>query len=137
MSELMPMNEPLWLLLLGLWLSLRLRRKPALFVSLPYGRGPALLTQTQLTSLQALEQAVGRGYLIFACLRLIDLVRIAPGLDLKASRQARERILNKRFDFVLCERNNREPIAVIELTEGAQRIASGNDWTAQVCAKLA
>ena len=54
MSELMPMNEPLWLLqllLLGLWLSLRLRRKPALFVSLPYGRGPALLTQTQLTSL--------------------------------------------------------------------------------------
>jgi hypothetical protein len=63
-------------------------------------------------------------------------VRIAPGLDLKASRQARERILNKRFDFVLCERNNREPIAVIELTEGAQRIASGNDWTAQVCAKV-
>ncbi len=139
MIELTTLGERLWLLqilLLSLWLLLRLRRQPSQPGNLPYGRGPALLTPTQLTFLQTLEQAVGRGYLIFVRLRLIDLVSISTGLDAQASRQARERILNKRFDFVLCERSSREAVAVIELEEGGSGAARRNDWTAQLCAKV-
>lgn len=139
MIELTTLGERLWLLqilLLMLWLLLRLRRQSLQPGNLPYGRGPALLTPTQLTFLQTLEQAAGRGYLIFVRMRLIDLVSINAGLDAQASRQARERILNKRFDFVLCERSSREAVAVIELEDGGSGAARRNDWTAQLCAKI-
>lgn len=139
MIELTTLSDRLWLLLvllLSLWLLLRLRRQPPAAGSLPYGRGSALLTSAQLTFLQTLEQAVGRGYFILARLRLIDLVSISAGLDAQASRQARERILNKRFDFVLCERDSREAVAVIELEDGVSGAARSSDWVAQLCAKI-
>lgn len=131
--------ERWWLLLpllLCLWVLLRLRRQPLVAGRLPYGRGPALLTPAQLTFLHTLEQAVGHGYLILPRLRLIDLVSINGGLDAQASRQARERVLNKRFDFVLCERNSREAVAAIELEDSIAAVARNIDWLAQLCSKL-
>lgn len=59
--------------------------------------------------------------LIFAKVRLADLLRPRPGLPWPANRRAFNRILGKHVDFVLCDPDRVRVLIVIELDDRSHR----------------
>jgi very-short-patch-repair endonuclease len=84
--------------------------------TLPYRRKDYLLTQAERSLFGVLSEAVGGRYLIFAKVRLLDLVWI-PKVE---SRQAHlNRVQSKHVDFVLCDHANVRPLLCIELDDSS------------------
>ncbi|MDY7109277.1 MAG: DUF2726 domain-containing protein [Planctomycetota bacterium] len=85
--------------------------------ALPYRRKDYLLTKAERSFLGVLRQAVGDEYLIFAKIRLADLVWIPKGTD---SRQRHlNRVTPRHIDFVLCDHNAIRPFLAIELDDSS------------------
>ncbi|MGO9234744.1 MAG: DUF2726 domain-containing protein [Methylocella sp.] len=83
-----------------------------------YCRG-RFLTENEKSFLQALELALGGHYRVFAQVRLAELVDVEAGVDAARRQIALKKIFGKSVDFVLCNRQTFDPIAVIEV----------DDWT--------
>jgi hypothetical protein len=84
-------------------------------VELPYRRKDYLLSQAERAFFVALQQAVGREYVLFAKVRLLDLVWLPKGTE---SRQGHmNRVQSKHVDFVVCSRDVLRPLVAIELDD--------------------
>jgi hypothetical protein len=67
--------------------------------------------------LQALELALGGHYRVFAQVRLAELVDVEAGVDAARRQIALNKVFGKSVDFVLCNRQTFDPIAVIEVDD--------------------
>ena len=90
-------------------------------VGLPYKRKDYLLTKAERSFFGVLQKAVGDRYLIFAKVRLADLMYIPRGVEQWQSYF--NRIKSKHIDFVLCDRDAVRPLLAIELDDSSHREA--------------
>ncbi len=89
---------------------------------LPYARKDYLLSRAERSFFGVLQQVVGSELLIFAKVRLGDLLYIKKGADNRQS--FFNRIQSKHVDFVLCEPGAVRPVLVIELDDSSHDKAS-------------
>ena len=89
--------------------------KPAVAANLPYRKKDYLLTAAERSFYEVLCSVLDGQLLVFAKVRLADLVYMPKGT---ANRQAHfNRIQSKHVDFVLCTRDKLSPVLVIELDD--------------------
>lgn len=79
-----------------------------------YTRKVSLFSPAERCFLDVLCQAVGERYAIFGKVRVADVVNVRAGSDLGARIRAQNRLNAKRFDFVLCARDDLSIACVIE-----------------------
>ena len=102
---------------------------------LPYKRKDFLLTKAERSFFGVLQTAAGTQYLIFAMVRLADLIYIARGTK---SRQSHfNRIQSKHIDFVLCDPQSVRPLLAIELDDSSHDRPDRQDRDSFVDAALA
>jgi hypothetical protein len=82
-----------------------------------YEAVPALLSPAERSFFGVLQQAVPSDYLIFAKVRLADIVRPVQSPSRSGWQSAFNRITGKHVDFVLCDLLHLEVLAVIELDD--------------------
>lgn len=85
--------------------------------SLPYKRKDWLFSKAERSFFGVLQQAVGIEFLIFAKIRVGDLLWLPKGTDGYVSRW--NRIQSKHVDFVICDPNNVRPLVAIELDDSS------------------
>ena len=96
----------------------------------PYRRKDYLLSKAERSFFGVLQDAVGDQYLIFAMVRLADLIYIPRGTE---SRQSHlNRIISKHIDFVLCDPKTVRPLLAIELDDSSHNRADRKDRDAFV-----
>jgi hypothetical protein len=79
----------------------------------PYRRRGSLFSRDERRFYDALRQAVGGRFLIFAQMRLIDLLELPKGV--RGSPFWFAKVRYKHVDFVLCDPDTAEPVLAIEL----------------------
>ena len=85
--------------------------------ALPYQRRDWLLSAAERSFFGVLKQAVDPEFLLFAKIRLADLLFIPRGTE---GRQAAfNRIQSKHIDFVICDRDTIRPLIAIELDDSS------------------
>jgi len=84
---------------------------------LPYRRKDYLLSKAERAFFETLQKAVGNRCLIFAKVRLADLLFIRRGTERRQSYF--NRIRSKHIDFVLCDRDAVRPLLAIELDDSS------------------
>jgi hypothetical protein len=82
----------------------------------PYERR-RLLSPAELLFFHVLLQAVGDEYLVFAKVRVADLLRVRSGTSEPQAHL--NRIIAKHVDFVLCDRASVDPVLTIELDDSS------------------
>ena len=93
--------------------------------TLPYRRKNYLLSKAERSFFGVLQTAVGQQYLIFAMVRLADLIYIPRGTE---SRQKHfNRIKSKHIDFVLCDPQSVRPMLAIELDDSSHNRSDRQD----------
>ena len=87
-------------------------------VSLSYRRRDDFLSAAERSFFGVLQQAVGARGVVFAKVRVADLLYVPRG---EGSLAAQNRINAKHVDFVLCEPGTLQPLAAIELDDASHR----------------
>jgi len=88
---------------------------------LPYKRKDYLLTKAERSFYGVLQHAVAGQYLIFAKIRVADLLWMPKGTE---SRQSHfNKIQAKHIDFVLCDNDTVRPLLAIELDDSSHDTA--------------
>jgi hypothetical protein len=103
--------------------------------ALPYRRKDYLLTKAERSFFGVLRQAVGVEYLIFAKVRLADLVWIPRGTP--SAQSHANRVNPKHIDFVLCDHDAIRPLLAIELDDSSHARSDRRSRDAFVDAALA
>lgn len=88
-------------------------------IDYPYQAKKFLLTRAEKSLFGVLQQAVGDDYLIFAKVRLADLLIVRKGTEGRQSFQ--NRINAKHIDFVLCNPQSVSPMVCIELDDSSHQ----------------
>ncbi len=107
---------------------------------MPYVRKNYLLSKAERSFFGVLQQAVGTDdedggrYLIFAMVRLADLVYIRKGTEKWQSWQ--NKIDRKHIDFVLCDKDTVKPLLAIELDDRSHETQKRQDRDGFVDAAL-
>jgi hypothetical protein len=102
--------------------------------ALPYRKKDYLLTAAERSFYEVLCGVVDGQLLVFAKVRLADLVYMPKGT---ANRQTHfNRIQSKHVDFVLCTRDKLSPVLVIELDDASHEEESRRDRDTFVDAAL-
>lgn len=73
---------------------------------MPYQKCETLFTPAERSFLGVLQQAVGNNAAIFAKVRVADIVEPKTGLSRSARQKAFNKISAKRFDFLLCDKED-------------------------------
>jgi hypothetical protein len=108
--------------------------KPATAVILPYRKKDYLLTAAERSFYEVLCSVLDGQLLVFAKVRLADLVYMPKGTP---NRQTHfNRIQSKHVDFVLCTRDKLSPVLVIELDDASHEEESRRDRDTFVDAAL-
>jgi hypothetical protein len=84
---------------------------------LPYAKREHFFSKAERSFYGVLKDAVGTDYVLFAKVRLCDLVKVAAGTERWQSHH--NRIASKHVDFVLCDTQYVRPMLVIELDDGS------------------
>ncbi len=84
---------------------------------LPYAQKDYLLSKSERSFFGVLQQAVTSDHLIFAKVRLGDLLYVKKGTENRQS--FFNKIQSKHVDFVLCEPKTVRPVLVIELDDAS------------------
>ena len=87
----------------------------------PYQKEPALFTPAERSFLGVLEQALGSQFRIMGKVRLLDIIRVKPGLSGSVRQQAINRIQSKHIDFVVCNPDDLSVQFVIELDDSSHQ----------------
>ncbi len=82
---------------------------------LPYQARSRIMTQTEVKFFRQLQKAIQDDYLIFAMVRIADLLVVES--NIKNKRTWLNKILAKHVDFVLCDPGTLEPKLAIELDD--------------------
>lgn len=93
--------------------------------------GP-LCTPTELAFLTALDQTMEPGQRVFAKVRLIDVLHPPRG-----NVAARNRIIQKHLDFVVCDSKTTKPLYAIELNDRSHNQPRRRDRDTQVADMMA
>ena len=101
----------------------------------PYRRRASLFSRDERRFYDALRQAAGDRYLIFAQMRLIDLVEVPRGQA--GSPFWFGKVRHKHVDFVLCDRETGGPVLAIELDGASHQSAVQRQRDAEKDAVLA
>jgi hypothetical protein len=83
----------------------------------PYALRNRFLTAAERSFYGVLREAVGTRYLVFAKVRLADVLRVRPGVSEPQGHL--NRIIAKHVDFLLCEPREVSPVLVIELDDAS------------------
>lgn len=70
----------------------------------------------------ALRKAVGDRYIIFAKVRIADVIKPTPGMSKKRWWKAFVKISSKHFDFVLCRKSDLKVLCAIELNDKSHQV---------------
>lgn len=87
---------------------------------LPYQKKWYLLSPAERDFYEVLRQAVGNRYLIFAKVRLLDLLWLPQNLSNRQTHM--NRVQTKHVDFVLCDPQTVSPALVIELDDASHQL---------------
>jgi very-short-patch-repair endonuclease len=102
------------------WMRRQRGGQPVSIGPLPYQKKWYLLSPAERDFYDALRQAVGDDYLIFAKVRLLDLLWLPQNLS---NRQTHlNRVQAKHVDFVLCHPQTVAPALVIELDDASHQL---------------
>jgi hypothetical protein len=108
--------------------------KPTAAANLPYRKKDYILTAAERSFYEVLCSVLDGQLLVFAKVRLADLVYMPKGT---ANRQTHfNRIQSKHVDFVLCTRDKLSPVLVIELDDASHEEESRRDRDTFVDAAL-
>jgi len=88
---------------------------------LPYQKEPVLFTPAERSFLAVLEQAVGDKFRIMGKVRLVDVIKVKPGLSGSVRQQAFNRIQSKHLDFVACDPSDLSVQFVVELDDSSHQ----------------
>lgn len=86
----------------------------------PYKRRRSLFTDSEISFLEALEQAVGEEYRVYAKVRAADALSVRPLPNRRQWMQAWDRVRSKHFDFLLCNPGDYAPVAAVELDDASR-----------------
>jgi hypothetical protein len=86
-------------------------------VSLPYRRKDYLLSQAERSFFGVLSDAVNGRYLVFAKVRLADLVWLPKGTERRQTHV--NRVQSKHIDFLVCDHREVRPLLAIELDDAS------------------
>ena len=104
-------------------LSLRQSKKQPEY---PYIKRDALFTAAERSFFGVLQQAVGENALIFGQVRIADVIQTKKGLSRNDWQKYFNKISQKHFDFLLCNKHDLSVLSAIELNdsshEGKKRI---------------
>lgn len=89
--------------------------------SLPYRSKERLLSPAEFDFFLELEKVVGPNQLIFAKVRLWDVIDMERGLDRASRGSAKGKIQSKHVDFVICNAKDSSIRYVIELDDKSHR----------------
>jgi len=104
----------------SVWMRQQRDGQPVSTGPLPYQKKWYLLSPAERDFYEALRQAVGNRYTIFAKVRLLDLLWLPKNLS---NRQAHmNRVQAKHVDFVLCHPQTVAPALVIELDDASHQL---------------
>jgi very-short-patch-repair endonuclease len=99
---------------------------PAKEQKLPYKKKDYLLTVAEKNFYQVLKQVSDKNnFLLFAKVRLEDLLWLPAGIERKDRFGLRGRIKSRHVDFVLCDKQNIKPLLVIELDDSSHNTQKG------------
>jgi hypothetical protein len=87
--------------------------------ALPYRRKDFLFSKAERSFFGVLEHVAGDSYLLFAKVRLADLMWLPKGTEKRQS--LLNRITAKHVDFVLCSRDTVRPLVAIELDDSSHQ----------------
>lgn len=88
---------------------------------LPYCLNPNFLTNAEKSFYKALYQVIGKKYLIFAKVRLADIVKVDSESGKDKYKSHNNRIQSKHVDFVIVSYDKLEPVMAIELDDSSHR----------------
>jgi uncharacterized protein DUF2726 len=83
----------------------------------PYDLQQHFLTAAERSFFGVLTEAIGNRYLVFAKVRLADLLRVRSGVSEPQAHL--NRIISKHVDFLLCQPLDVSPVLVIELDDAS------------------
>ncbi len=102
------------------WIRRERGGQPVAFGPLPYQKKWYLLSPAERDFCKTLRQAAGDHYLIFAKVRLLDILWLPQNLS---NRQLHmNRMQAKHVDFVLCHPQTVAPALVIELNDASHQV---------------
>jgi hypothetical protein len=110
-------------------------RKPGQ-TALPYQKAEALFSPAERSFLGVLHKAVSNNAAIFGKVRAADVVEPKTGLNIRARQDAFNKISDKRFDFLLCNKENLSVACAIELDYGSynsKRRDERDEFVKKVC----
>jgi very-short-patch-repair endonuclease len=93
--------------------------------ALPYKKREYFFSKAERSFYGVLEQSLEGQYVIFAKVRLSDIVEVVPGTEKRQGHM--NRIASKHVDFVLCDAKYIKPVLVIELDDGSHERADRVD----------
>jgi hypothetical protein len=94
--------------------------QPVSIGPLPYQKKWYLLSPAELDFYQVLRQTVGDDYLIFAKVRLLDLLWLPDNMQNRILYI--RRVASKHVDFMLCDPQTVAPALVIELDDASHQL---------------
>lgn len=97
---------------------------PSQKIVLPYRMLAALLTPAERSFFGVLQLSTKGRLLIFAKVRVADILTTTKGLSNSERQSAFNRIKAKHFDFVLCDPNHLGVVCVLELDDKSHKKAS-------------
>jgi hypothetical protein len=83
----------------------------------PYRKIDILFTPAERSFLGVLNQAVGENVQIFGKVRIADVITPKKGMSRSDWQKAFNKISNKHFDFLLCNKNDLSILCAIELND--------------------
>ncbi|NQU09431.1 DUF2726 domain-containing protein [bacterium] len=87
--------------------------------ALPYKRRDYLLSVAERSFYEVLRSITGNDLVVFAKVRLLDLVWLPAGVQ---NRQGWiNRVSARHIDFVLCDRSNLRPLVAVELDDSSHQ----------------
>lgn len=87
----------------------------------PYKKKKKLFTQTELKFYTELKAVVNQKYEVFGMVRLEDIINVEKGIERKKAYGFRGRIKSRHVDFVLCNPEDCNIVAAIELDDKTHR----------------
>jgi len=85
--------------------------------AMPYRGRDYLFSKAERSFYEVLVRSLPQGHVLFAKVRLADLLYLAKGTE--KSQSWRNRIQSKHVDFVICEPKYLKPILVVELDDSS------------------
>ncbi|MEW9889999.1 MAG: DUF2726 domain-containing protein [Candidatus Symbiodolus clandestinus] len=82
-----------------------------------YQRQDKLFSAAERSFFGVLQQACGNDYVIVGKVRVADVITVSPTKNRALRQKSFNRICAKRFDFVLCDKNDLSVQCVIELDD--------------------